>query len=132
MLLVATQCHPDLGRAALFRMVLSVEGRVAELVEQDAGCDEGWWTHQPGSALSQVVLFLSELYRHALVAMGVASTETVNLDTQLAIDRFLKFYYGHPGFHINNTLVVLSVGLCRNFDVEHHDLSTHVLGTVYL
>ncbi|KAF8635567.1 hypothetical protein AX15_000217 [Amanita polypyramis BW_CC] len=31
------------------------------------------------------------------------------LGTQLPIDRFLTFYYGHPGFHINNMLVILSV-----------------------
>jgi 1,3-beta-glucan synthase len=31
------------------------------------------------------------------------------LDTQLPMDRFLIFYYGHPGFHINNMLVILLV-----------------------
>ncbi len=29
--------------------------------------------------------------------------------TQLPIDRFLTFYYGHPGFQVNNMLVILSV-----------------------
>ncbi|KAF8964745.1 1,3-beta-glucan synthase [Flammula alnicola] len=33
------------------------------------------------------------------------------LGTQLPIDRFLTFYYGHPGFQINNMLVILSVQL---------------------
>jgi len=31
------------------------------------------------------------------------------LGTQLPINRFLTFYYGHPGFQINNMLVILSV-----------------------
>ncbi|KAF8344166.1 1,3-beta-glucan synthase [Cantharellus anzutake] len=37
------------------------------------------------------------------------SREYYYLGTQLPIDRFLTFYYGHPGFHINNILVIKSV-----------------------
>ena len=37
------------------------------------------------------------------------SREYYYLGTQLPIDRFLTFYYGHPGFQINNMLVILSV-----------------------
>ncbi|KAI0049527.1 glycosyltransferase family 48 protein [Auriscalpium vulgare] len=37
------------------------------------------------------------------------SREYYYLGTQLPIDRFLTFYYGHPGFHINNILIILSV-----------------------
>jgi 1,3-beta-glucan synthase len=37
------------------------------------------------------------------------SREYYYLGTQLPMDRFLTFYYGHPGFHINNILVILSV-----------------------
>ncbi|KAJ7598325.1 glycosyl transferase [Mycena floridula] len=37
------------------------------------------------------------------------SREYYYLGTQLPIGRFLTFYYGHPGFHINNMLVILSV-----------------------
>ncbi|KAF8515805.1 putative 1,3-beta-D-glucan synthase subunit [Hysterangium stoloniferum] len=37
------------------------------------------------------------------------SREYWYLGTQLPVDRFLTFYYGHPGFHINNILVILSV-----------------------
>ncbi|KAH8112916.1 glucan synthase [Phellopilus nigrolimitatus] len=37
------------------------------------------------------------------------SREYYYLGTQLPIDRFMTFYYGHPGFHINNILVILSV-----------------------
>ncbi|KIO22848.1 glycosyltransferase family 48 protein [Tulasnella calospora MUT 4182] len=37
------------------------------------------------------------------------SREYYYLGSQLPLDRFLTFYYGHPGFHINNILVILSV-----------------------
>lgn len=37
------------------------------------------------------------------------SREYYYMGTQLPIDRFLTFYYGHAGFHINNILVILSV-----------------------
>jgi hypothetical protein len=37
------------------------------------------------------------------------SREYYYLGTQLPMDRFLTFYYGHPGFHINNILVILAV-----------------------
>lgn len=37
------------------------------------------------------------------------SREYYYLGTQLPADRFLTFYYGHPGFQINNILVILSV-----------------------
>jgi 1,3-beta-glucan synthase len=30
------------------------------------------------------------------------------MGTQLPVDRFLTFYYDHPGFHINNMLIILS------------------------
>ncbi|PWN32431.1 putative 1,3-beta-D-glucan synthase subunit [Meira miltonrushii] len=39
------------------------------------------------------------------------SREYYYLGTQLPVDRFLTFYYGHPGFHINNILVIMSVQL---------------------
>ncbi|KAJ7632608.1 1,3-beta-glucan synthase [Roridomyces roridus] len=37
------------------------------------------------------------------------SREYYYLGTQLPIDRFLTFYYGHPGFHVNNILVIYSI-----------------------
>ncbi|KAG9034938.1 1,3-beta-D-glucan synthase [Tulasnella sp. JGI-2019a] len=47
------------------------------------------------------------------IGMGMGeqmlSREYYYLGSQLPIDRFLNFYYGHPGFHINNILVILSV-----------------------
>jgi len=39
------------------------------------------------------------------------SREYYYLGTQLPLDRFLSFYYAHPGFHINNLLIILSVQL---------------------
>jgi len=37
------------------------------------------------------------------------SREYYYLGTQLPIDQFLTFYYGHPGFMIHNMLVILAV-----------------------
>lgn len=37
------------------------------------------------------------------------SREYYYLSTQLPLDRFLSFYFGHPGFHINNLLIQLSL-----------------------
>lgn len=39
------------------------------------------------------------------------SREYYYLGTQLPLDRFLSFYYAHPGFHINNIFIILSVQL---------------------
>ncbi|KAL4401063.1 1,3-beta-D-glucan synthase [Malassezia pachydermatis] len=41
----------------------------------------------------------------------ILSREYYYLGTQLPVDRFLTFYYGHPGFHINNIMVILAVHL---------------------
>lgn len=37
------------------------------------------------------------------------SREYYYLGTQLPLDRFLSFYYAHPGFHLNNMFIMLSV-----------------------
>ncbi|CAM0138283.1 unnamed protein product [Umbelopsis sp. WA50703] len=37
------------------------------------------------------------------------SREYYYLGTRLPLDRFLTFYYGHPGFHINNILIMFAV-----------------------
>ncbi|RDW73793.1 putative 1,3-beta-glucan synthase component FKS1 [Coleophoma crateriformis] len=37
------------------------------------------------------------------------SREYYYLGTQLPLDRFLSFYYAHPGFHLNNMFIILSV-----------------------
>jgi len=37
------------------------------------------------------------------------SREYYYLGTQLPLDRFLSFYYAHPGFHLNNIFIMFSV-----------------------
>lgn len=37
------------------------------------------------------------------------SREYYYLGTQLPLDRFLTFYYAHPGFHMNNIMVIFAV-----------------------
>ncbi|KAH3685666.1 hypothetical protein WICPIJ_003350 [Wickerhamomyces pijperi] len=39
------------------------------------------------------------------------SREYYYLGTQLPLDRFLSFYYAHPGFHLNNVFIILSIQL---------------------
>lgn len=39
------------------------------------------------------------------------SREYYYLGTQLPLDRFLSFYYAHPGFHVNNMFIMVSVQL---------------------
>lgn len=39
------------------------------------------------------------------------SREYFYMGTSLPIDRFLSFYYAHPGFHINNMTIMLSIEL---------------------
>ncbi len=41
----------------------------------------------------------------------ILSREYYYLGTQLPLDRFLSFYYAHPGFHINNLFIILSIQL---------------------
>jgi len=53
------------------------------------------------------------------------SREYYYLGTQLPIDRFLTFYYGHPGFHVNNILVIYSIQIfmvtCQFFLLSNWD-----------
>ncbi|KAI8970679.1 1,3-beta-glucan synthase component-domain-containing protein [Pilobolus umbonatus] len=37
------------------------------------------------------------------------SREYYYLGTQLSLDRFLTFYYAHPGFHMNNILIIFTI-----------------------
>ncbi|KAJ7701907.1 1,3-beta-glucan synthase [Mycena rosella] len=50
-------------------------------------------------------------FLNALYMTTRGGREYYYLGTQLPIDRFLTFYYGHPGFHINNMLVIFR---CRS------------------
>ncbi|EFY99527.1 glycosyl transferase family 48 protein [Metarhizium robertsii] len=53
------------------------------------------------------------------------SREYYYLGTQLPLDRFLSFYYAHPGFHVNNMFIMLSVQLFMlclvNFGALRHE-----------
>ncbi|KAI9738197.1 MAG: 1,3-beta-D-glucan synthase [Cirrosporium novae-zelandiae] len=53
------------------------------------------------------------------------SREYYYLGTQLPLDRFLSFYYAHPGFHVNNTFIMLSVQMfmicCINLGALRHE-----------
>lgn len=39
------------------------------------------------------------------------SREHFYLSTKLPLDRFLSYYYAHPGFHLNNVFIILSIKL---------------------
>lgn len=39
------------------------------------------------------------------------SREYYYIGTQLPLDRFLSFYYAHPGFHVNNMFIMFSIQL---------------------
>ncbi|ODV98397.1 hypothetical protein PACTADRAFT_36871 [Pachysolen tannophilus NRRL Y-2460] len=53
------------------------------------------------------------------------SREYFYLGTQLPVDRFLSFYYAHPGFHLNNVFILLSIKafllVCINMAALTHD-----------
>lgn len=53
------------------------------------------------------------------------SREYFYLGTHLTLDRFLSFYYAHPGFHINNMFISISLYLflyvCMNMSVLVRD-----------
>jgi 1,3-beta-glucan synthase len=52
------------------------------------------------------------------------SREYYYLGTQLPLDRFLSFFYAHPGFHINNMFIMLSVQ-CFMFVLLHLGALNH-------
>jgi len=53
------------------------------------------------------------------------SREYYYLGTQLPLDRFLSFYYAHPGFHVNNIFIILAVQMLMlcflNFGALKHE-----------
>ncbi|KAM0544702.1 hypothetical protein ACHAPJ_011689 [Fusarium lateritium] len=58
------------------------------------------------------------------------SREYYYLGTQLPLDRFLSFYYAHPGFHINNIFIMASVymfliSLLNLGAIRHETISCH-------
>lgn len=46
------------------------------------------------------------------------SREYFYLGTQLPLDRFLSFFYAHPGFHLNNVFIMLSMKLFLLFSIH--------------
>jgi 1,3-beta-glucan synthase len=52
------------------------------------------------------------------------SREYYYMGTQLPLDRFLSFYFAHPGFHINNMFIMLSVQ-CFMFVLLHLGALNH-------
>ncbi|KAG7848674.1 hypothetical protein KL941_001492 [Ogataea angusta] len=46
------------------------------------------------------------------------SREYFYLGTQLPLDRFLSFYYAHPGFHLNNVFILLSLKMFMLFCIN--------------
>jgi 1,3-beta-glucan synthase len=45
----------------------------------------------------------------------ILAREHYYLGSQLPLDRLLTFYYGHPGFHINNVFIIFSLQLMMFF-----------------
>ncbi|KAG0376736.1 1,3-beta-D-glucan synthase [Mortierella sp. AD032] len=66
-----------------------------------------YMTTRGGVSKAQKGLHLNE----DIYAEQMLSREYYYLGTQLPLDRFLTFYYAHPGFHINNIFIMLSVQL---------------------
>jgi len=59
------------------------------------------------------------------------SREYYYIGTQLPLDRFLSFYYAHPGFHLNNMFIMLSVQLFMFCLVSFGALSDQVIACDY-
>lgn len=48
----------------------------------------------------------------------ILSREYFYLGTQLPLDRFLSFFYAHPGFHLNNVFILLSLEMFMLFCIH--------------
>jgi 1,3-beta-glucan synthase len=59
------------------------------------------------------------------------SREYYYLGTQLPLDRFLSFYYAHPGFHLNNIFIMLSVQLLMICLINIGSLRNQVIACEY-
>ncbi|CCK69000.1 1,3-beta-D-glucan synthase KNAG_0B05680 [Huiozyma naganishii CBS 8797] len=59
------------------------------------------------------------------------SREYYYLGTQLPIDRFLTFYYAHPGFHLNNFFIQMSLQLFMLTLVNLHALAHESIICIY-
>lgn len=59
------------------------------------------------------------------------SREYYYLGTQLPIDRFLSFFYAHPGFHLNNLFITMSVQLFFILLLNLGSLNHEVTSCIY-
>lgn len=59
------------------------------------------------------------------------SREYYYLGTQLPVDRFLTFYYAHPGFHLNNLFIQLSLQMFMLTLVNLHALAHESIICIY-
>ncbi|KTB17025.1 1,3-beta-glucan synthase component GSC2 [Nakaseomyces glabratus] len=59
------------------------------------------------------------------------SREYYYLGTQLPVDRFLTFYYAHPGFHLNNLFIQLSLQMFMLTLVNLHALAHESILCIY-
>ncbi|CAR25971.1 ZYRO0A12518p [Zygosaccharomyces rouxii] len=59
------------------------------------------------------------------------SREYYYLGTQLPIDRFLSFYFAHPGFHLNNLFIQLSLQMFMLTLVNMHSLAHEAIMCSY-
>ncbi|VEU22111.1 DEKNAAC103104 [Brettanomyces naardenensis] len=59
------------------------------------------------------------------------SREYFYMGTQLPLDRFLSFYYAHPGFHMNNVFIMLSLKLFMLFCINLAALTNDSVICIY-
>lgn len=59
------------------------------------------------------------------------SREYFYLGTQLPLDRYLSFFYAHPGFHLNNLFILTSVKLFMLFGIHLAALSNESVLCTY-
>ena len=59
------------------------------------------------------------------------SREYYYLGTQLPLDRFLTFYYAHPGFHLNNLFIQISLQMFMLTLVNLHSLAHESIICIY-
>lgn len=59
------------------------------------------------------------------------SREYYYLGTQLPMDRFLSFFYAHPGFHLNNLFISLSLNLFFLLVLNLGALNHETIGCLY-
>ncbi|TID14865.1 hypothetical protein CANINC_004536 [Pichia inconspicua] len=59
------------------------------------------------------------------------SREYYYIGTQMPLDRFLSFYYAHPGFHINNLFIMLSLEVFMLTVINLGALNYELISCIY-